>query len=94
MALVGYLAFHDRELAAGFDVRMFIDLPEPEMVRRRLTRPYSDVNVEPYLSTVMLPAHRRWVMPQREIATHVLDGMRPPHELADKAAAILAAHLS
>jgi uridine kinase len=38
VALIGYLALHDAALADGFDVRIYIDLPETEIVRRRRQR--------------------------------------------------------
>jgi uridine kinase len=92
VALIGYLALHDRAVARSFGVRIFIDLPEAELVRRRRTRAPADENREPYTSTTLLPAHRRLVAPQRAIATHVLDGRLTPETLADSVADIIGAH--
>jgi uridine kinase len=89
VALVGYLAFHDRTITAGLDVRVFLDLPEDVLMRRRLSRPEASFNREPYVSTTLLAAHRRLVLPQRARATHVLDGRRPPDELAREVSAIV-----
>jgi uridine kinase len=89
VALIGSLALHDPVLAAGFRVRVFIDLPEAELVRRRLTRPPCEENRQPYISTTLLPAHRRLVTPQRALATHIVDGRLPPDALADTVAAIV-----
>lgn len=89
IALVGYLALHDPDLASSFDVRVFIDLHEDEMLRRRLTRPPLPHNREPYLSGVLLPAHRRLVVPQRALATDVVDGMLPAGDLVDRVVALI-----
>jgi uridine kinase len=90
VALIGYLALHDAALADGFDVRIYIDLPESEIVRRRLQRQSAPENREPYLSSVLLPSHRRLVVPQRARATHVVTGLRRPDQLVDEVAAIIA----
>ncbi|MDG4820284.1 hypothetical protein O7635_00160 [Asanoa sp. WMMD1127] len=92
--LVGHLALHDAAIACGFDVRVYLDLPEDELVRRRLGRPPTDDNREPYISRTLLPAHRRLVLPQRARATHVVDATRPPAEVADEVAAIITARWS
>ena len=81
VALVGYLAFHDPTITQSLDVRVFIDLPEDEMVRRRLQRADADFNREPYVSTTLLAAHRRLVLPQRALATHIVDGRLAPDAL-------------
>lgn len=81
VALIGYLAFHDPTITALLDVRVFIDLPADEMVRRRLLRPDAYFNREPYVSTTLLAAHRRLVLPQRALATHVVDGRLAPDVL-------------
>ena len=89
VALVGYLALHDPALARGFDVRVYLHAPEDELVRRRLRRPAAEENREPYLSRILLPAHRRLVVPQRALATHIVDGTRPPWTVADEVTAII-----
>jgi uridine kinase len=89
VALVGFLALHDETLARAFDARVYLDLPEDEMVRRRLRRPPSEENREPYLSSTLLPAHRRLVVPQRDRATHVVDGMLTRDTVADEVADII-----
>ena len=89
VVLVGYLALHDETLARTFDVRVYLDLPEHELVRRRVLRPPTEENREPYVSSTLLPAHRRLVVPQRARATHVVDGMLPPDTVADEVADII-----
>jgi uridine kinase len=89
VALVGYLAFHDPTITASLDVRVFLDLPEDEIVRRRLARPEAPYNREPYVSTTLLAAHRRLVLPQRARATHVVDGRQPPDAVAHTVSGII-----
>jgi uridine kinase len=87
--LVGHLALHDATIARTFDVRVYLDLPEDELIRRRLRRPNAEENREPYLTRALLPAHRRLVVPQKARATHVVDATRPPDAVADEIAAII-----
>ncbi|GIF51112.1 uridine kinase [Asanoa ferruginea] len=89
--LVGHLALHDAAVARSFDVRVYLDLPEEELIRRRLGRPPAAENREPYLTRTLLPAHRRLVVPQRARATHVVDATGPPEAVADAVAAIIRA---
>lgn len=89
VALVGHLALHDPAIAQAFDVRVYLDLPEDEVLRRRLRRPPAEENREPYLTRVLLPAHRRLVVPQRARATHVVDATRAPEAVADEVAAVI-----
>lgn len=87
--LVGHLALHDPATARSFDVRVYLDLPEEELIQRRLSRPPAAENREPYLTDTLLPAHRRLVLPQKARATHILDATRPPDALADEVAALV-----
>jgi uridine kinase len=89
VVLVGYLALHDATIARTFDVRVYLDLPEDELVCRRLRRAPGEENREPYLSSTLLPAHRRLVVPQRARATHVVDGTLPRDTVADEVADII-----
>ncbi|GIF70962.1 AAA family ATPase [Asanoa siamensis] len=88
-ALVGHLALHDDEIAKICGVRVYLDLPEDELARRRAARGPAPENNEPYLSTTLLPAHRRLVVPQKRRATHVVDATRQPAVVADEVVAII-----
>ncbi|GAA1894850.1 uridine kinase family protein [Asanoa iriomotensis] len=88
-ALVGHLALHDPAIAATFDVRIYLDLPEAELLRRRALRSAATENREPYLSGTLLPAHRRLVVPQKSRATHVVDATQPRSAVADEVGAII-----
>ncbi|MEV0717873.1 hypothetical protein [Asanoa sp. NPDC050611] len=88
-ALVGHLALHDSEIASTFEVRVYLDLPEEELLRRRALRAWAEENREPYLSRTLLPAHRRLVVPQKTRATHIVDATKPPTAVLDEVTAIL-----
>lgn len=74
----GFLALHDQEVNKLFDVIIFINLPEKEIVRRRLARAAlrqpGPWNSDAYINETLIPSHRRFIQPQAEIADYLIDG--------------------
>lgn len=84
----GLFVLLDPEARTLMDVTGYIDIPPDEMVERRLAtlRPGSEGNPwdDPdYIRGPMVEGTRQNVLPQREVASLVLDGLRPTEELAD-----------
>lgn len=77
-----------------FDIKLFIDLPEAEMVRRRLGRAAlrgtTDWEDEAYMRDALIPGNREFVQPQKNIADYCIDGMHPPDEIARQVTNIIA----
>lgn len=93
VAVTGFLALHHPQARELFDTTIYLDLPEDELIRRRLARanpddPWDSID---YITTALLPGHRRVVLPQRGYADHILDATRPPDQLAAQLAALLTA---
>lgn len=89
----GLFTLHDPRARALIDISFFIDLPEELMVERRLlaasrggTGPWDNPD---YIRTTMVEGTRRFVDPQREHASVILDGTHPAQDLAD----IVATHI-
>lgn len=83
----GFLIYHSPVARACFNKKIFIDLPEEEVIRRRSTRPRSTFGVDDereYVFKMLLPGLQRWVYPQRQYADLVLDGLRPVDVLAEE----------
>lgn len=80
----GFLIFIDERSRDLFDTKIFIDLPEEEVVRRRLNRSNgtSKWDDPEYIKNQLMPATRKYVGPQKQYADLVLDGTRPTSELA------------
>jgi uridine kinase len=81
----GFLALHLPEINRLFDSRMFIDIPEEEMVRRRLDRAVQRQSTswedERYMKEVLIPGDRQFVQPQSVYADYIIGGLQPPEEL-------------
>lgn len=82
----GIFVLHEKQARALMDLCVFIDIPLDIMVERRLAR--SGGSTEPwddpdYIKGPMVEATKRYVLPQREHAHLVLDGLLPTAELAD-----------
>lgn len=84
----GYLLLHDPEAREQFDHTFFVNIPEEEMVRRRVQRrdPIhpNRHDTDEYIANTMLPGYRRYVLPQRQYADVILDGMQPTTTLAQQ----------
>lgn len=79
----GFLIFYHLGARFYFDQLIYIDLPEEEIVRRRLGRTNSQHgwDDEEYIRGQLLKGHRRYVLPQRRFANLVLDGLSPQEEI-------------
>lgn len=93
VAVVGFLALHHPEVRQLFDTTIYLDVPETEIIRRRLARavpndPWDGVE---YVTGELIAGHRRVVVPQRERADYVLDATLPPDQVADEIATIIEA---
>jgi len=91
VAVVGFLALHHPEVRRLYDTSIYLDVPEDEIIRRRMARanPDSPWDSAEYIHGMLIPGHRRVVVPHREYADHVLDATVPPEQLADEVAAII-----
>jgi uridine kinase len=87
----GFLALHDEEVNRLFDTTAFIDLPEAEILRRRRERanPENPWDKPGYIAESLVAGTRKHVLPQRERAEHILDGMKSQHELVEDALKII-----
>lgn len=86
----GFLALHDAGVRELFDLKVYVDLPEEEMINRRIARAIAHGNeswlesVQQYARTWLLEGFRKYVLPQRDYADVVLDGTEPPEVRAQK----------
>lgn len=76
----GILIFHPPKLRNLFDLRVFVDCPEPIRYERRLRRDVEERGRKPegvriqYQSTV-LPMHNEFVEPSKAFADRIVDGV-------------------
>lgn len=87
----GFLALHNSEIRKFFDISIYLDVPEAEIIRRRLEKPMPDGpwgSIE-YITGPLIEGHRRFVLPQRAFAEHILDATAPPEQVASEVEAII-----
>lgn len=79
----GFLIFHWPEARDLFDVRIFVDLPEQQMVERRIARIQGNEGWDhpSYIQSKLIPGHRQYVLPQKACADLILDGREPTERL-------------
>ncbi len=78
----GFLIFFDQKARDCFDKKIFIDLPEEEIKRRRIARKRgTESDTISYINNELIPGHRKFVYPQKKYADLVLDGMKSSEEL-------------
>lgn len=91
IVVAGFLALHSPRINGFFDTTVFIDLDDDEIVRRRMARalPNDPYDTEDYIKGPVLNGNRRYVLPQRDIAEHILDGASEPSALTAEAIEII-----
>lgn len=91
--VTGFLALHSTTSNEYLDLKIYIDVPPEEMVRRRIERakgrPAGAWNSEAYICDALIPATKEVVEPQREMADFIIDGLLPPTEIAGRVASII-----
>ncbi len=82
----GFLIFHDPEARKCFDKRIFVDISEEELIRRRLSRIKGSEGWDDpeYIKNKLIPGHKRYVLPQKEHGQLVIDGTQPIEWLVDQ----------
>lgn len=87
----GWLIYHNLEARNLFDKKIFIDLPDEEITRRRHARTKGSRHWDShdYIQAKIIPGHRKYVEPQKAYANLILDGTRPQEELVQAAWAFI-----
>lgn len=82
----GFLTFYTPESRKYFDKKIYLDIPEEEIIRRRYERmkngggQYSDE----YIRTTLIQEHRKNVLPQKQFADLVVDATESPEAILKK----------
>jgi len=87
----GFLIFHDPVARDVFDARIFIELPEEVIIKRRLARSEGTSRWDDpdYIANRLIPGHKKYVEPQRKYADLVIDGRQSIREMASEILAFL-----
>jgi uridine kinase len=92
---VGFLALYD-EIARGlFDLKLYLDIPEDEVIKRRSEVErmlHPAIDPMPYIMDHILPASREYVIPQREHADFVIDGLQPKRQVLQRSLMTIRTH--
>ncbi len=79
----GFLLFCDPDVRDMMDLRVFIDIPEEEVVRRKIARARSALSRnEQYVRLLTVGEYRVHGLPMRKYAQVFLDGLLSPDENA------------
>jgi len=82
----GFLTFHTQESRKYFDKKIYLDISEDEIIRRRYERmkngggQYSDE----YIQKTLIEEYRKNVVPQKEYADLIVDATKPPEEILNE----------
>ena len=95
VAVFGFLTLHNPEARELFDTTIYLDVPEDEIIRRRLNKtvPSGPWDSKDYVTGPLIEGHRRVVVPQRALAEHVLDATAPPDQVVTQAEAVIRGQL-
>jgi uridine kinase len=88
----GLYPYIDTLSADQFDLRLFLDLPPEEIIRRRQARipegSTAPFDTQEYLETVMIEGVE-YVLQQKALAHHVIDASRSPQEVTEEVASYI-----
>ncbi len=89
--VIGFLALHHPKINGLYDTKIYLELSEEEIIRRRRGRANVDNpwDSEEYINGMLIPGHRRVVAPQRERADYIVDASLPPERVVDEIAGII-----
>lgn len=76
----GFLLLYEERIRSLFDLKLFLDLEEDEIVRRRLQRNRSGKRREEYYRTILLSEYRKYGLLAKKYADVILDGTRTKEE--------------
>lgn len=94
----GVLLLHDPEVRTSFDLRVFVDAPEPLRLQRRIARDTAERGrteeaVRAQCRSLVFPAHARYVEPTRAWAELVLLNAGRLEPVVEIACAVIRARL-
>lgn len=76
----GFMSLHHPELRELIDLKLYFDLSEDSQITRRKQRqPWVE---DGYLHNIMLPAARKFIMPTKEFADHIINAEPAEIEVA------------
>ena len=87
----GFLTFYTPESRKYFDKKIYLDIPEEEIIKRRYERMkngggyYSDE----YIRKTLIEEHRKNVLPQKQFADLVVDATKTSEEMVDEVLAFI-----
>lgn len=87
----GWLIYHDLKARDLFDHKIFIELEDDEIIKRRHARTQGSKHWDDYdyIQTKIIPGYRKYVDPQKQYADTILSGLRSQTELLAEASAII-----
>lgn len=80
----GFLLFYKENIRKLFDLKFYVDIPEGEILKRRIQRSKSKKSRKYYYREIMLTEHRKYVVSQKKYADIILDGTTEIKEKAQK----------
>jgi uridine kinase len=89
--VAGFLTLYHPAVRDLFDSTIYLHAPEEVLVARRLARanPRNPWDEPHYIHQMLMPGHRRVVLPQRDFAQHIIDATMPPADVAQQVTRII-----
>jgi uridine kinase len=87
----GWLLFYNPKARELFDTKVYLDLPDDEIIARRYARSNGSKHwdSQDYIKNKIIPGQRMYVEPQKAYADIVLDGSQPREVLVERISELL-----
>ena len=82
MIVEGFLLFYDKRIRDIIDYKIYIDVPDEEIIKRRMNRDRrSKIPDEFYYRKIVVKEYKKYGLPTKKYANLVIDGMKPINQI-------------
>lgn len=85
--LEGFLLLWKKEVRDLLDIKIFFDLPEREITIRRESQ--EGIPDDGYIKQIVIPAYRKYILPTKRFAHHIIDTTQPPNKIFTQTKSII-----
>lgn len=85
--LEGFLLLLEKEVRDLLNIKIFFNLPEKEIIRRRELQ--EGMPHDGYIRQVVIPAYKKYILPTKRFAHYIIDATQPPNKIFNQIKSII-----
>jgi len=92
IVLEGFLLFWKKAVRDSIDVKIFLDIPEKEIVLRREFK--KGLPDDGYVSQIVISAYRKYILPTKKFADFIINATQPPEKIFNQIKSIISSYVT